>query len=842
MATGSATPAIGGYDRLQSRPEGAFVTGASAVRPRAGLPRSLYVLVTAVAVAAVAAVTVSLWQAVHGPAPVWWQFAACAALFAMASLAWLTMRIGSQLVLIGWTEAAVVVGLALLPPAWVVPAIALGCVSKFVRHRRQPVKAFFNASMDTLVAAVVVLVVGALTGLPLDVRRPGDVVALVVGAVVFSQLTEFGAAVAVGLSQGRSPYRVFLSGFGIKLLSLAGNVTAALLAVVLVRVDPRVMLVLPALLFFLQQAYEARLRGRDERESWQGLLEATRSLADLDERVVLARATAEATRLFSADRAEVELADGRLVRGNEHGVDYDGPAAEAADDDDDAIVERPIGSDAAPLGMLRLRFGAPVSLSDREQAMLGAVAAELHSALVNAGRHAAAQHEATHDPLTKLLNRAGLQVRGRAALAETAAARVDAAMLLIDISGFREIVDTLGHAAGDTVLVHTARRLADALLPGELVARLEGDDFAVLLPKLTDPAQASHRADALLGAVASPAAVGGTALSLSSVAGIAYAPRGQEELPELLRQAGVALHAVHSTVGRIDFYAPERDMRSVSRLVLASELRAALQEDMGQIELLYQPIVDLNTGEALAAEALVRWHHPARGALAPEEFLPVVEHAGLLPALTRWVLDSALGCAADWTRQGSEVPVAINVSPRTLLDRGFPGEVAAALSRHRVPAGRLTLEITETSVVSHLAVVDGVLDELRDLGVRLALDDFGTGWSSLSHLARLPVHEVKIAATFTERLLSSPQASAVVRGTLEIARALDLRVVAEGVTGAIQRATLISLGCHAGQGDHFFPPLPADRIGPALWSSTVRAAAAYDGADVIPLSQRRPRD
>ena len=218
----------------------------------------------------------------------------------------------------------------------------------------------------------------------------------------------------------------------------------------------------------------------------------------------------------------------------------------------------------------------------------------------------------------------------------------------------------------------------------------------------------------------------------------------RSELPELLRQAGVALHAVHSTVGRIDFYAPERDMRSVSRLVLASELRSALQ-DMDQIELLYQPIVDLNTGEALAAEALVRWHHPTRGPLTLEEFLPVVEHAGLLPDLTRRVLDSALGCAADWTRQGSDVPVAINVSPRTLLDRDFPGEVAAALSRHRVPAGRLTLEITETSVVSHLAVVDGVLDELRDLGVRLALDDFGTGWSSLSHLARLPVHEVKIA-------------------------------------------------------------------------------------------------
>ncbi len=817
------------------------MTGASAVGARAGLPRSLYVVVTAVAVAAVAAVSVSLWIAVGGPAPIWWQFAACATLFGLVSFAWLTMRFGSQLVLLGWTEAAVVVGLALLPPAWVVPAIALGCIPKFFRHRDQPIKAIYNASMDTFAAAVVVLIVQSLSGLPLDLTRATDVAALVIGAVAYSQLTEIGTAVVVGLSQHRSPVAVYRNGLGIRLISQTGNVAAALLAVVLVRFDPRALLVLPPLLFCLQQAYEARLRGREERESWQGLLDATRSLADLDERVVLARATREATRFFAAVRAEIALADGRLVRGDEHGVGYDGPADEAPADEAAATVERRVGPDAAPLGVLRLRFVAPVSLSDREQAMLGAVAAELHSALVNAGRHAAAQHEATHDPLTDLLNRAGLQVEGRTALAGTAAGQLDAAVVLIDIRGFREIVDTLGHAAGDAVLVHTARRLEAALLPGELVARLEGDEFAVLLPKLTDPAQASHRADALLGAVASPAAVGGTTLSLTSVAGIAYAPHGLGDVPELLRQAGVALHAVHSTVGRIDFYAPERDMRSVSRLVLASELRAALH-DLDQIELLYQPIIDLNTGEALAAEALVRWHHPARGPLALEEFLPVVEHAGLLPELTRRVLDSALGCAADWTWQGSDAPVAINVSPRTLLDRDFPGEVAAALSRHRVPAGRLTLEITETSVVSHLAVVDGVLDELRDLGVRLALDDFGTGWSSLSHLARLPVHEVKIAATFTERLLSSPQAAAVVRGTLEIARALDLRVVAEGVTGAIHRATLVSLGCHAGQGDHFFPPLPADRIGPALWSSTVRAATASDGADVIPLNQRRPRE
>ena len=805
-----------------------------------GMPRSVLAYVGSLGLVAGAALVASAVRLPVVATPIWWQLAVCVGLVFAATIAEFSVRLGSQHHQWVWTEAAFAVSLMLLPYAWVIVGFAAGVTLAAFVQRRDVIKSVFNVSMDTAAAAGAVALLAVLHG-PIDSDGLSDLTAVVVASLVFGAGTHLATTVVIGLSQRRSIATVYRQTLVGTLFSLTGNLAATAIVLLVARIDVRVLVVLPPLLLSLRQAYLGRQRGREERESWQGLLEATRSLADLDERVVLARAAAEATRLFSADRAEIELADGRLVRGDETGVEHDGPAAEAPVREPGATVERPIGPDAAPLGVLRLCFGAAIGLSDREQAMLGAVAAELHSALVNAGRHATAQHEATHDPLTGLLNRSGLQAAGRGPLGAAATAEVDAAVLLIDISGLREIVDTLGHAAGDAVLLHTARRLEAAVLPGELVARLDGNEFAVLLPKLTEPAQASHRADTLLGAVASPATIGGAQLTLAGVAGIAYAPRGEVALDELLRQAGVALHAVHGSLGRIDFYAPERDVRSVSRLVLASELRTALL-DMDQIELLYQPIVDLNTGEALAAEAQVRWHHPARGPLAVEDFLPVVEHAGLLPDLTRRVLDMALGSAAEWTNQGSDVPVAINVSPRTLLDRDFPGEVAAALSRHRVPAARLTLEITETSVVSHLAVVDRVLDELRDLGVRLALDDFGTGWSSLSHLARLPVHEVKIAASFTEVLLSSPQASAVVRGTLEIARVLDLRVVAEGVSGAIQRATLISHGCHAGQGDHFFPPLPADRIGPALWSSTIRAAVASEGADIIPLSQRRPRD
>ena len=802
-----------------------------------GMPRPVVGYVSGIAVLAAATVLTSVLAATGTASPVWWHVAVSAGLVATATLAEFSIRLGNQHYQVVWTESAVAVALVLVPAAWVAPTVAVGAALALVPQRGQPIKAVFNVSMDTVAAGVVVGLLAAWIG-PVDPRSVRDLAVVVTVAVLFGQLTHLATTVAIGLSQRRPVLTIYRQTLGPTLMSHIGNLAVTTLVLAVARVDARVLVVLPPLLFCLRQAYEGRLRGREERESWQGLLEATRSLSDLDERVVLARAVAEATRLFGADAVEVELVDGRLVRGGQQAVVYDGPEGLAPARGADTVVERPVGPDGARLAVLRLCFGAAVALNDREQAMLGAIAAELHSALVNARRHATARHEATHDPLTGLLNRAGLLAEGHGPLAAAAASAVDAAVVLLDISGFGEIVDTLGHAAGDAALRHAARRLAAAAMPGELVARLDGDEFVLLLPKLTEPAQASHRADAMLGAMANPAEIGGAELILNGVAGIAYAPRGSVALDELLRQAGVALHAVHGSVGRIDFYAPERDVRSVSRLVLASELRAALR-DMDQIDLVYQPILDLHSGEAIAAEALVRWDHPARGELAPEEFLPVVEHAGLLPQLTRRVLDIALGSAADWARHGIGVPVAINVSPRTLLDRDFPGEVAAALSRHRVPAGRLSLEITETSVVSHLAVVDRVLEELRDLGVRLALDDFGTGWSSLSHLARLPVQEVKIAATFTQRLLSSPQAAAVVRGTLEIARSLDLRVVAEGVTGGIQRATLVSLGCHAGQGEHFFPPLPADRIGPALWSSTVRAQAVSDGADVIPLASRR---
>jgi diguanylate cyclase (GGDEF)-like protein len=798
--------------------------------------RRYILLLCAAAVACAAAAAVI---AAGTPAGSWWHFVLVVGLFVAATLPWLEVRVGSDKLLMAWSEAAVAAGFVLLPPPWVPLAVTCGALLVALLERRKPIKTAFNTAMHIVgsaIAAAVVVLIGTPPIAP-DVAR--DVLAVLLAGLVYGFWTDAATAVVLSLARRVPVLEVYRAGFKLQVLSTAGNLVGAAIALALFSIDPRGLAVVPALLVCLRQAYMGQLRGRKERESWERLLAATQTLADLDERIVLSRGVAAAAELFSAEWVEVEYRNGRLVRGTAQETSYDGPASDVPSIAVRTRVASPLGSENCPLGVLRLCFSGEVILDDRERAMLGAVAAELHSALVNARQHAKARHEATHDPLTDLLNRAGLLEAGGAPLATAAAGGVDAAVVLVDLTGFREIVDTLGHTAGDTVLSYTARRLRAAAMPGELLARLDSDDFMVLLPRLTDPAQASHRAETLLGALAEPVEIDGASLSISGVAGIAYTVRGSVALEELLRQAGVAVHAVRAgSGGRVGFYAPERDAGSVTRLVLASELRTALR-DMEQLELLYQPIVDLHSGEAVGAEALVRWNHPTRGPLGPEEFLPVVEHAGLLPELTRRVFDIGLESAAEWSRHGIDVPVAVDVSPRTLVDRDFPGQLAAALSRHRLPPSRLTLEITETSVLTHLDVVTKVLSELAELGVRLSLDHFGEGYSSLSRLSRVTVNEVKLAPDFADSLFTSPQAAAVVRGTLEIARALDLRVVAEGVSTAMQRATLVSLGCHAGQGPHFFPPLSGHKIGAALWSSAVRAMAVSEGADVIPLSQRR---
>jgi diguanylate cyclase (GGDEF)-like protein len=494
------------------------------------------------------------------------------------------------------------------------------------------------------------------------------------------------------------------------------------------------------------------------------------------------------------------------------------------------------------IGLLRVDFPASVGPAHRDvmalQAYADALAAALHDAATHhelRDRVARAARDAQHDPATGLLNRAAILSRGETSL-QLAAEGADAALLLLDIKRFREINDTLGHSAGDEVLRVAARRLAAAAGPDELLGRLGGDEFALLVTGVPagpgDPQRrAVRRARELVESLAVPAEISAVPLSIEVSVGVVTARAGTIDMIELLRRADVALHQAKRGGSPVAAYDNGRDSGSTDRLALLAELRGALATD-DELVVLLQPAVELASGRPVGVEALVRWNHPRRGRLYPVDFVRTVENSDLLGAFTRRVLDRALAAAAAWAEDGITVPVAVNLSARNLLDSRLPAEVNALLRRHRVPPRRLVLEITETVMMSELAVIDEVLAGLRALGVQLAVDDFGTGFSSLSFLTRIPVDEVKVDRTFVTGMVDSNEAAAIVRATVELGKDLGVRVVAEGVETVAQRRKLAELGCTAAQGHLFAEPLPADQIGAALRS----LAAAAGTAQVLPLT------
>jgi diguanylate cyclase (GGDEF)-like protein len=403
------------------------------------------------------------------------------------------------------------------------------------------------------------------------------------------------------------------------------------------------------------------------------------------------------------------------------------------------------------------------------------------------------------------------------------------------VDHFREINDTLGHAAGDEVLKTAAARLQAAAKPGELLARLGGDEFALLATEAAPSSavtlrQTIRRGRELAERLAEPADIQGMSVSIEASVGVVVAPAGTAEVSELLRRADAALWEAKHGSDAVGWYDGERDPGSTDRPALLAELRTALTRD-DQLVLLLQPIVDLRTGAPIGLEALARWRHPRRGVLAPGEFIRVVENSDLLGTFTEYVIDKAMAAGAELSRQGSPLPVAVNLSARSLLDPQLPGAVDTLLRKHRLPGRQLVLEITETVMTRELPGIDEALAALRALGVRLAVDDFGTGYASLTFLTRVPLDEVKVDGALVAEMSHSPQAAAVVRITVELGRDLGLQVVAEGVETAAQQEMLVKLGCVAAQGFHFAEPAPVDQI-----SRTLRDLAP-PGAKVVPLQR-----
>ena len=349
--------------------------------------------------------------------------------------------------------------------------------------------------------------------------------------------------------------------------------------------------------------------------------------------------------------------------------------------------------------------------------------------------------------------------------------------------------------------------------PGDVVARLGGDEFAVLLPG-TGAEGADVVARRLREAVCQPIVLDGLHVDVDASIGVAVAPQHGDALDALLQHADVAMYLAKGSGSGVEQYDAAQDSHSPLRLGMLAELRRALAG--GELEVHYQPQAELLSGRITGVEALVRWRHPERGLVPPDEFVPLAESSGLVEQLTAYVLDAAVAQAAAWRAQGLELTVAVNVSVRDLSGSALADVVADALTRWGLPAGRLRLEVTEGSLFDGSHRATATMRRLDELGVSLALDDFGTGWSSLGHLRRLPVQEIKVDRTFVARMCSDARDAAIVRSVVDLAVGLGMRVVAEGVEDASTWEALLEMGCDEAQGWLLSRAEPADRLTPWL--------------------------
>lgn len=423
-------------------------------------------------------------------------------------------------------------------------------------------------------------------------------------------------------------------------------------------------------------------------------------------------------------------------------------------------------------------------------------------------------HHAQHDVLTGLPN----QVMFREVLAESVA-RAEATgahvgVVMVDLDHFSEINDTLGHATGDELLKQVAARLVETASGGATVTRFAGDHFAVVCPDLSSPWEASELAERLRGAFERPLFVEGSPFELSVNVGLSAYPHHSRDIDRLVQYADVAMNVAKQRRVGHEIYSAVQNSYTPRRLAIVGHLRQALLRH--ELAVHYQPKVNTHSGSVLGLEALLRWQNRDLGAVSPDEFIPLAEHTGLIREVTAYVLEEALRQLSEWRSAGCPYSVSVNLSARDLHDLRLPGMVARRLAVWGVPASALVLEITETTVMSDLDRAVRVLRELSEMQIGISVDDYGTGYSSLVYLTRLPVDEIKIDRSFVSGMGESDRRRVVVRSTIELARSLGLRVVAEGVETDEEWQLLAAYGCTAVQGLRVGAPVPGARVCEAL--------------------------
>ncbi|MGR6966112.1 putative bifunctional diguanylate cyclase/phosphodiesterase [Geodermatophilus sp. URMC 61] len=473
------------------------------------------------------------------------------------------------------------------------------------------------------------------------------------------------------------------------------------------------------------------------------------------------------------------------------------------------LLAAPVATAAGEPGYLEVcdRRHDIVSFADGDRSALDSMLTHVNAAIRQQQLLTQIRYDADHDRLTGLPNRQRLAAEiDQLLAADPVSGR--AGLILASLDNYAEVTDTLGHAASDELLLVTAGLLREHAPPQALLARMEGEQFAVLLPGLSLPAT-ERAARRLREATSTRARVAGLDLEVTLTIGVAAAPVHGADAGTLMQRADVALLAGAGKTG-VASYHPVLDQQSLRRLQLGTELEQAMAD--GEITVVFQPIIDARTSDIVSVETLVRWAHPRYGSIAPDEFIHLAEQIGRIGSLTDHVLDLALARCRRWLDQDIALSVAVNLSARCLAEPDLVDRVRRALRRHGVPGELLILELTEGSVVDDSVRSGTVLADLHALGLRLSMDDFGTGYSSLSQLRQLPIDEVKIDKSFVLGMATSQGESFIARSIIELAHNLGLRVVAEGVEDELTRNLLAEMGCDKLQGFLVSRPLPDERL------------------------------
>jgi diguanylate cyclase (GGDEF)-like protein len=714
-------------------------------------------------------------------------------------------------------------------------------------RRFSPVKTIYNVAHNTVAVATAASVLAAL-----GVERPyagNDLSVLAASGALVGLITYLAVAAVVAVAEDISLWATWKASVGgLQLLTLVGNLAIAIGIVAISHYGVWAVVAVIVLAVCLHQGYEGRLRGGQEREAGRRHAAAVGRLTeDLDEPGVLRRATEDACALADVDVVEIELpahddVPAVLHRHVRRGQPWSGDPADAPALPARVVADMPVPTDdGAEPGRLRawLVGGAPdLRLGQFEEEALRSLAAHARAAVRNARIHARQTYLATHDRLTALPTRQVFidYIEARFRTGEDAD---PTALIVLDLTGYRDILRALGHDVAEDLLAQTGRRLWKAAEDGEYVAHIGTDDFGVYLPIANDPAHVRRRALTFLSAITRPVELdtsesGTTRVTLSATAGAAYSITPIGSGAELLRQASVALNQARAENINFEFYNPAMDeLGGPAAVVLNSELHAAIRND--QLDLYYQPIIDLPSGAPLAMEAMLRWSHPTKGLLRAGAFASVLERSPDHPRFIAWQLERALNARRRWGDR--HLPVSINLATRCLLDHRFPEQVFAALDRADLPPHQLMLEIDETAVLSHLGLVGDVLTVLRLRGVQIAIDNIGAGSSSLFSLLRVPATHVKVDGHYVRDMLVDPEAMAVVCLGLDLSRRADLQFVATGVNSPELITALRQRGCDTAQGPYFSRPLVADEVLAYLVSAP--EIPDVPDASVVALDSRR---